>query len=58
VRIGLRNFVYPLPIAWAAAGTGANQSGNTPIVVAAAITCILCLIISGTVVTELKSSTT
>ena len=58
VRIGLRNFVYPLPIAWAAAGIGANQSGNTPVVVAAAITCILCLIISGTVVTELKSSTT
>ena len=58
VRIRLRNFVYPLPIAWAAAGIGANQSGNTPIVVAAAITCIGCLIISGTVVTELKSSTT
>jgi len=58
VRVGLRNFVYQLPIAWAAAGIGANQSGNTPIVVAAAITCVACLVISGTVVTELKGSTT
>ncbi|HEY2847958.1 MAG TPA: hypothetical protein VGI80_09075, partial [Pyrinomonadaceae bacterium] len=58
VRITLRNFVYPLPIAWAAAGIGANQSGNTPIVVASAIACIACLIVSGTVVTELKGSTT
>ena len=56
-RIVLRNFIYPLPIAWAAAAIGANQSGNTPIVVAAAIVCIGCLIISGTVVTELKGST-
>jgi benzodiazapine receptor len=56
VRVALRNFVYPLPIAWAAAGIGANQSGNTPVVVAAAITCVACLVISGTVVTELKGS--
>jgi len=57
VRISLKNFIYPLPIAWAAAAIGANQSGkNTAIVVATAIVCIGCLIVSGTIVTELKSS--
>lgn len=56
VRIALRNFVYPLAIAWATAGIGANQSGNTPVVVAAAFACVTCLIISGSIVTELKGS--
>ena len=55
VRITLRNFVYPLPIAWASAAIGAKQSGNTPIVVTAAIACVACLILSGSIVTELSS---
>ena len=59
VRASLRNFIYPLPIAWAAAAIGANQSGkNTAIVVATSVVCIGCLIVSGTVVTELKGSST
>jgi hypothetical protein len=58
VRIKLGNFIYPLAIAWAAAGIGANQSGkSTAIVVATAIVCIGCLIVSGSVVTELRDST-
>ena len=59
VRISLRNFVYPLAVAWAAAAIGASQSGkNTAIVVTTALVCIGCLIVSGTIVTELKGSTT
>jgi hypothetical protein len=58
VRVRLGNFVYPLAVAWAAAGIGANQSGkSTAIVVATAIVCIGCLIVSGSVVTELRDST-
>ncbi|HTH51373.1 MAG TPA: hypothetical protein VL501_05545 [Pyrinomonadaceae bacterium] len=58
VRIRLGNFVYPLAVAWAAAGIGANQSGkSTAIVVTTAIVCIGCLIVAGTVVTELRDST-
>ena len=57
-RISLRNFVYPLAVAWAAAAIGANQSGkNTAIVVTTAIVCIGCLIIAGSIVTELRDST-
>ncbi|MFL6374758.1 MAG: hypothetical protein ACJ73D_08845 [Pyrinomonadaceae bacterium] len=57
VRVSLGNFIYPLPIAWAAAAIGANQSGkNTAMVIASAILCIACLIVSGTIVTELKGS--
>ena len=59
VRVSLRDFVYPLSVAWAAAAIGANQSGkNTAIVIATALLCIGCLIVSGSVVTELKGSTT
>lgn len=58
VRLKLGNFVYPLAVAWAAAGIGANQSGkNTAIVVTTAIVCIGCLIVAGSVVTELRDST-
>jgi benzodiazapine receptor len=56
VRIYLHNFMFPLAVAWAAAAIGANQSGNTPIVVATAVLCMAALIISGSVVTELKST--
>lgn len=57
-RISLRNFVYPLSVAWAAAAIGANQSGqNTAIVVTTAIVCIACLVISGSIVTSLPDST-
>lgn len=57
VRVSLRNFIYPLSVAWAAAAIGANQSGkNTAIVVATALVCIGCLIVAGTVVTDLRDS--
>ena len=57
-RISLRNFVYPLSVAWAAAAIGASQSGkNTAIVVTTALVCIACLIIAGSIVTELRDST-
>lgn len=46
VRFKLRNFVYPLAIAWAATGIAVKQSGNTAIVVTAAIVTIICLILS------------
>ena len=57
-RISLQNFVYPLSVAWASAAIGANQSGkNTAVVVTTAIVCIGCLIIAGSIVTELRDST-
>jgi hypothetical protein len=59
VRLSLKNFIYPLSVAWATAAIGASQSGkSTAIVVTTALICIGCLIVAGTVVTELKGSTT
>ncbi len=58
VRISLRNFIYPLAVAWAATAIGAAQSGkSTAIVVTTALVCIACLIVAGAVVTELRDST-
>lgn len=43
VRVKLGNYLYPLAIAWAVTGIGVKQSGQTLIVVAAAIACIITL---------------
>ena len=46
VRWRIKNYVFPLSIAWAATAIAVKQSGNTAIVVAAAITVIICLIMT------------
>ncbi|MBP6003653.1 MAG: tryptophan-rich sensory protein [Pyrinomonadaceae bacterium] len=56
VRWKLRNFLYPLAVAWAMTAIGVKQSGNTPIVVAAAFATIICLVMSISFVMDLKSS--
>lgn len=57
VRVKLRNFLYPLAIAWAATAIAIQQSGNTMIVLAAAINVVICLVLSVSFVMDLKSST-
>lgn len=57
VRIKLKNYLYPIAIAWASTGIAIKQSGNTAIVVAAAFATVICLVTAGSVVTNLKDST-
>lgn len=58
VRLKLRNYLYPLAIAWAATGIGVKQSGNTSIVVAAAFCVIVGLVMAVSFVMDQKSTTT
>lgn len=58
VRFKLRNYLYPLAIAWAATGIGVKQSGNTSIVVAAAFCVIVGLVLAVSFVMDQKSTTT
>jgi hypothetical protein len=57
VRTTLKNFLYPLPIAWALTAIAIKQGGNTAIVVASAIGVVICLLTAGSIVIELKDST-
>lgn len=57
VRVKLQNFFYPLAVAWGVTAIAVKQSGNTPIVVAAAIAVIVGLITAGTFVVNLRDST-
>ena len=56
VRIKLTNYFYPLAIAWALTAIAVKQSGQTLIVVAAALGVIACLIASLSFVINLPSS--
>lgn len=58
MRFQLRNYVYPLAVAWAATAIAVKQSGNTLIVVAASICVILCLVLAASFVMNQKSTTT
>ena len=55
-RIMLRNFFFPLAVAWALAAIGVKQSVQTAIAIAAAIGLIACLIASLSFVLTLKGS--
>ena len=57
VRMKLRNYFYPLAVAWALTAIAVKQGGQTAIVVAAALGVVVCLVTSGSVVTSLKDST-
>jgi hypothetical protein len=46
VSVKLRNYVYPLAIAWAVTAIAVKQSGNVPIMVAAAAACIVSLFVA------------
>lgn len=56
VRVKLRNFFYPLAVAWAATGIAVEQQGNTAIILTAAICVIICLVLSISFVMDLKST--
>jgi benzodiazapine receptor len=55
VRWRLRNYVFPLSVAWAATAIAVKQSGNTSIVVACAISVIACLVLSVSFVMDQKT---
>lgn len=57
VRVKLRNFLYPLAVAWAATGIAIEQQGNTAIILACAICVIFCLVLSLSFVMDLKTTT-
>ncbi len=57
VRWQIENYIYPLAVAWAATAIAVKQSGNTAIVIAAAVCTVICLVTSGSIVTSLKDST-
>lgn len=56
VRVKLRSFVYPLSVAWALTAIAIKQSGNTSIILAAAIAVILCLVLTLSFVMDLRHS--
>jgi benzodiazapine receptor len=53
----LKNYVFPLAAAWALTAIAVKQGGNTSIVIAAAFGTVACLVTAGSVVTNLKDST-
>jgi hypothetical protein len=57
VRWKLRNYVYALAVAWGLTAIAVKQGGHTAIVVSAAIAVVACLLTSGSIVVELKDST-
>jgi benzodiazapine receptor len=57
VCLRMNNYFFPLAVAWALAAIAIKQTGHTTIIIAAAFGCIICLLMSGTVVTKLKDST-
>lgn len=57
VRVNLQNFFYPIAVAWGVTAIAVKQSGNTPIVVAAAVAVVICLVTAGSFVVNLRDST-
>lgn len=57
VRWKLANYLYAVAVAWALTAIAVKQSGNTAIVIAAAFGAVTCLVTAGSVVTNLKDST-
>ncbi len=55
VRWRLTNYIFPMSIAWAATAIAVKQSGNTVIVVSAAVCVIVCLILTLSFVMDQKT---
>ena len=55
VRWRLKNYLFPMSIAWAATAIAVKQSGNTAIVVAAAVCVIVCLVTTLSFVMDQKT---
>ena len=56
IRLKLKNYFYPLAIAWALTAIAVKQSGQTLIVVSAAFGVIACLIAAVSFVMDMKST--
>jgi hypothetical protein len=56
-RVVLRDFLFPLAVAWAFTAIAVKQGGNTAIIVAGAVGVVVCLITAGSIVTQLRDST-
>lgn len=56
IRFSLRNYIYPIAIAWAVTAIAVKQSGQTAIVVTAAVVVVACLIAALSFVVGLPSS--
>jgi len=54
-RFKLKNYLYPLAIAWAMTGIAVKQSGNTAVVATAAFCVNFCLVLAVSFVMERKS---
>ncbi len=57
VRWRLKNYLYPLAIAWALTAIAVKQGGHTAIVMAAAFGVVTCMVTAGSFVVDLKDST-
>ena len=57
VRWKLKNYLYPLGIAWALTAIAVSQGGNTAIIMAAAFGVVICMVTTGSFVVDLKDST-
>jgi hypothetical protein len=57
VRVKIWDFFYPLAIAWALTAIAVKQSGNTAIVISAALGVVICMVTTGSFVVNLKDST-
>lgn len=56
IRLKLKNYFYPLAIAWALTAIAVKQSGQTLIVVSAAFGVIICLVAAVSFVMDMKST--
>ncbi len=56
-RVLLKNFFFPLAVAWALTAIAIEHSGMTSIVLSAAIGVVICLVATGSFVVTLKDST-
>jgi hypothetical protein len=57
VRVKLRNFLYPLAVAWGLTAIAVQQQGNTMVILVSAICVVVCLVLSLSFVMDLPSST-
>lgn len=56
IRFKFQNFFYPLAVAWAITAIAVKQSGNTAIVVAAALAVVISLVTAGSFVVNLRDA--
>ena len=56
VRFGLRNYIYPLGIAWATLAIALGQEMRNPVMLGAIVAFVACLIASGSFIMDMRDS--